>query len=178
MRRGTFITRASIVFIVSALAWISALSLPVTTSASKDAKELVGSNTSFDGYANSQLCAAENEIDQCLHLVLLPQGSKAPGPHGCVFNCKSKCVLHFKCATFATAKKLKCEDACESTCQKQCAKGNVGWGVPIPHKCDFNRQLSCAGDDLWEAACLAEGGGLWCSVVAIQLKTKDECNLC
>src|SRR6476620_9182996 len=106
------------------------------------------------------------------YLVLLPQGSKAPGPHVCVSNCELKCMKKFSCATLSVSKKLKCNDACEKSCVKRCTK-DVGWGVPIPQTCDINRKLSCWGDDLWLAACHADFGGPWCDLAADKMKVQD-----
>jgi hypothetical protein len=105
-------------------------------------------------------------------------GSQAPGATGCVLNCEKKCRTKAGCMNMSSGRKVKCENACSNVCEQQCAKGNVGWGTPIPHECDLNRWLSCAGDTAWEAGCNEEGGGFMCGITANHMRKEDECNLC
>jgi hypothetical protein len=105
-------------------------------------------------------------------------GSQAPGAAGCEFNCERKCRTKARCMNMSPSMKVKCNNSCSNTCEQLCAKGNVGWGVPIPHECDSDRWASCAGDTLWEMACNAEDGGAACGIAANHMRKEDECNLC
>jgi hypothetical protein len=115
-----------------------------------------------------------------IHMAL---GKETDGPVGwqlCMDKCTMKCGKDKGCNQMAPAAKAKCKLNCEKGCMSDCTAAG-GSGAPTKLTCDFmsGRWLSCnIGIPVWEAACVADGGGPLCAVAADKMKADSHCEVC